>query len=213
LREVATILELRELVAAVPTRSGRIRVSLPADRAALTAVEAGPARAKALARTVVGLVKPVSGRVFVGARDVTDARPGARQIGYVPAGGALLPHLTVRQNIEYLLWRQETVRDLVRSWESTLIHQLELGPVLELRPHEITPQQRLRGSVARAVVSLPEVLVLDLPDGGAAGSLRDLLGRVGTAASAGPSTVVFTADDALLADADRVVPAEPVDVS
>jgi ABC-type Fe3+/spermidine/putrescine transport system ATPase subunit len=202
---VATILELRDLVVSVPPRRGRTRLSLDPDRAALTAVDADEASATALARTVVGLVKPLSGRVLVGRRDVTDASPGGRQIGYVPAGGALLPHLTVRQNIEYLLWRQETVRDLVRSWESVLIHQLELGPVLDLRPHEITPQQRMRGAVARAVVSLPEVLVFDLPDGTATGSLRDLLGRVETAATAGPSTVVFTGDDALLGDADRVV--------
>jgi ABC-type proline/glycine betaine transport system ATPase subunit len=205
--EVVTILEVDDLVVAVPPRDRVAHLSLPVDRAPLTAVEAEPRVATALARAVVGLAPPISGRVLVGGRDVTDLPPGSRQIGYVPAGGALLPHLTVRRNIEYLLWRRETVRDMIRTWQATLVHQLELGPVLDQRPHEITPQQRIRGAVARAVVSLPEVLVFDLPDAAATGPLTDLLARIESPFTSGPSTVVCTAAGPLLAEADRVVPA------
>jgi ABC-type iron transport system FetAB ATPase subunit len=44
-----------------------------------------------LYRVVAGLAPPISGRILVGDRDVTALPPGARQIGYVPRGGALLP--------------------------------------------------------------------------------------------------------------------------
>ena len=187
---MSAILELRDLVVTVPG-GGWAAVSLPAGKADLTVVSAGVDAATALARVVAGLASPVSGHVLVGARDVTALPPGGRQIGYVPRGGALLPHLTVRQNIEYLVWRQETVHEIVRGWASTLIYQLELGPVLEQRPHEITAQQRLRGAVARAVVSLPEVLVFERPDPAVCGQLDDLLARIESPVSAAPATVVF----------------------
>jgi ABC-type sulfate/molybdate transport systems ATPase subunit len=210
---VSTILVLRGLRVAVPSRRTVIQVTLDPDNdrdraAVLTAVDTDAATA--LARTVAGLVRPVAGQVLVDTEDVTDKRPGDRRIGYVPAGGALLPHLTVRQNIEYLVWRRETVRDLVRSWEAGLVHHLELGPVLDLRPHEITPQQRMRAAIARAAISSPEVLIFDLPDTGTTGPLRDLLAGLVTAGAVRPSTVVFTGDEALLAEADHTVRAEDV---
>lgn len=166
-------------------------VSFAAGEAEPTVVVAGAAAATALARVVAGLAPPVSGRVLVGDRDVTVLPPGARQIGYVPRGGALLPHLTVRQNIEYLVWRQESVHEIVRGWAATLIYQLELGPVLEQRPHEITAQQRMRGALARAVVSMPEALVLERPDPAVCGPLGDLLARIESPVSAAPATVIF----------------------
>jgi ABC-type sulfate/molybdate transport systems ATPase subunit len=179
-----------ELVAAVPGATDTA-VSFSAAEADPTVVIAGDEAATALARVVAGLVAPVSGRVLVGERDVTALPPGGRQIGYVPRGGALLPHLTVRQNIEYLVWRQESVHEIVRGWAATLIYQLELGPVLEQRPHEITAQQRMRGALARAVVSMPEALVLERPDPEVCGPLGDLLARIESPVSAAPATVIF----------------------
>ena len=175
---------------AVPGEA-RAAVSFLAREAEPTVVVAGGDAATALARVVAGLAPPVSGQVLVGDRDVTSLPPGARQIGSVPRGGALLPHLTVRQNIEYLVWRQESVHEIVRGWASTLIYQLELGPVLEQRPHEITAQQRMRGALARAVVSMPEALVLERPDPLVCGPLDDLLARIESPVSAAPATVIF----------------------
>jgi ABC-type sulfate/molybdate transport systems ATPase subunit len=166
-------------------------LSLTAAEDDITLVEAEAAAATAVARTVAGLVPPVSGRIFVGRRDVTGLPAGGRQIGYVPRGGALFPHLTVRQNIEYLVWRQESVHEILRGWSSTLIYQLELGPVLDQRPHEITAQQRMRAAVARAVVTLPEVLVFERPDLTVCGPLEETVARIESPASPPPATVVF----------------------
>jgi ABC-type sugar transport system ATPase subunit len=179
----------------------RAEVSLTAAQDDVTLVGARGGEATAMARTVIGLAPPISGRIFVGARDVTALPPGARQIGYVPRGGALFPHLTVRQNIEYLVWRQESVHEILRGWSSTLIYQLELGPVLDQRPHEITAQQRMRAAVARAVVTLPEVLVFERPDLGVCGPLAELVARIESPASPPPATVVF-GDEPGAADRD-----------
>jgi ABC-type sulfate/molybdate transport systems ATPase subunit len=167
-------------------------VSCVAGEGEPAVVVAAPETATALARAVAGLAPVVSGQVLVGASDVTALPPELRQIGYVPRGGALLPHLTVRQNIDYLLWRHEKVNGIVRGWAATLIYQLELGPVLEQRPHEITAQQRMRGALARAVVSMPEGLVLERPDPAVCGPLDDLLARIESPVSAAPATVIFS---------------------
>ena len=169
--------------------AGPARIALPAADIAVTVVAAHPAAATALARTVAGLTPPAAGRILVSSRDVTDLPPGRRQIGYVPRGGALLPHLTVRQNIEYLIWRHESVRGIVRGWTTTLIYKLELGPVLDQRPHEITAQQRMRAALARAVVSLPEVLVFERPD--VPGGVGDLVAHIESPDAAAPATVIF----------------------
>ena len=186
----------------------RASVSFSAREADPVLVVAGPDAATALARAVAGLARPVSGQVLVGHREVTALPPGARQIGYVPRGGALLPHLTVRQNIEYLVWRQESVHEIVRGWAATLIYQLELGPVLEQRPHEITAQQRMRGALARAVVSMPEALVLERPDPAVCGPLSDLLARIESPVSAAPATAIF-GDRQAAPEGARIVPVSP----
>jgi ABC-type sugar transport system ATPase subunit len=164
-----------------------------------------PAGSTAVARTVAGLVAPVSGRIFVGDRDVTDQRPSARQTGYVPAGGGLLPHLTVRENIQYGLRRRETVREMARAWSTTVVTRLELVPTLHLRPHQLSAGQRLRAAIARAAVCLPEVLVVDLPSGVDGIDVRELLALASLPAAPPMAVLVCTADADATTAADRLV--------
>jgi ABC-type Fe3+/spermidine/putrescine transport system ATPase subunit len=145
-----------------------------------------------LARVVVGLEPARGGYIHVGRADVTHRPPGQRNIGYVPAGGALLPHLTVRQNIDYGLHRR---RDAVRYEDSQtmahLVSELQLGHLLDVRPHRLTDTQRLRVALARAAVCLPEALVVDLPEPDAgAEALADLVQRAAPENSAGMAVLV-----------------------
>jgi 2-aminoethylphosphonate transport system ATP-binding protein len=149
-------------------------------------VVAGAEAGRALSRVVAGLARPLSGRIEVGARDVTGLPPAHWKIGYVPAGGGLLPHLTIRRNIWYGLRRRETVHEVTQDGVSTVIERLELAATLELRPHQLSEAQRLRAAPARAAVCLPEVLVLDLPSrAGGAERLGDLVPLVFAGGRAG----------------------------
>lgn len=201
-------LRLDEVVFAVRASGVRWRVSASVRTGELVAVRAHPAAGTALARTVAGLAAPLAGAVWLDDRDITGNAPVSRHIGYVPAGGGLLPHLTVRENVEYGLRRRETVRDLTQSWMQTVISQLELAPTLHLRPHLLSEAQRLRVAVARTVACLPEVLVLDLP-AGAAVDLRDLLARTASPVAPELPALICTADPDLLAGADRLVHLHP----
>src|SRR5438046_6560239 len=111
------------------------RVSLEVAAADVVAVVADADAGRALSRVVAGLARPLSGRIEVDAREVTGLPAGRRQIGYVPAGGGLLPHLTVRRNIGYGLRHRETVYEVTRDWVSVVIERLELAATLDLRPH------------------------------------------------------------------------------
>jgi ABC-type sugar transport system ATPase subunit len=107
---VIEALRLKQLSVSAP--SGPVEVSARVAPGQLGAIVLPPPAARAVARVVAGLAAPRSGRILVGERDVTALAPARRQIGYVPAGGGLLPHLTVRRNIGYGLRRRERVHDV-----------------------------------------------------------------------------------------------------
>jgi ABC-type sulfate/molybdate transport systems ATPase subunit len=178
-------------------------VSLTQPPGRLAAIVAPPAQGTAVARVIAGVAAPESGRVFIGEEDVTTEPPVRRKIGYVPAGGALLPHLSARENIEYALRYREHVVAMSNKWKYTLIGQLELGSVLDRHPHQLSPPRRLRVALARAMVAFPEVLLIDLPDARViGGTLDELLAAVQSPDSGDQlSTVVIAADGKSVPDA------------
>ncbi|MFC7547842.1 ATP-binding cassette domain-containing protein [Plantactinospora sp. GCM10030261] len=191
-------LQLDNLVAA--PHAAPVTVRVPAGE--LAVVVADPATGTAVARAVAGLATPLGGRVLVGDRDVTTLPPARRQIGYVPAGAGLLPHLTVRRNIGYGHRRRLRVRAVADDWVNTVIERLELGLTLEVLPHELSEPQRFRVAVARAAACLPEVLVVDLPSGGGGvDRLGDLLVDLAPEDSPGIATLICSADPVIV---DRV---------
>ncbi|WCN84221.1 ATP-binding cassette domain-containing protein [Micromonospora sp. LH3U1] len=190
-------LRLRALVAVPGT--GPVTLDVPAGT--LAALVAPPRFGTAVARVLAGLAAPVTGRILVGDRDVTALPPPRRQIGYVPAGGALLPQLTVRRNIEYGQRKRERVHEVANDWTATVVDRLELALSLTLLPHQISAAQRFRVALARAAACLPEVLVVDLPAGSAGDSrLGDLMPRLSPPDAPGVAVLVCTSDPATLAE-------------
>jgi ABC-type sulfate/molybdate transport systems ATPase subunit len=207
---VRATLRLCELVAVPGT--GPVTLSVAAGRMAV--LVAPPRVGTAVARVVAGLAAPVTGSVRVGDQDVTDLPPPRRRIGYVPAGAALLPQLTVRRNIEYGQRKRERVHEVADDWTATVIEQLELAPTLALLPHLLSDAQRFRVALARAAACLPEVLVIDLPGGAAgAGRLTDLVPRLSPPGAPGIAVLVCSADPLILDEIPQRVPVELVDPS
>jgi ABC-type sulfate/molybdate transport systems ATPase subunit len=198
LPEVIEALRLHQLTVAAP--QGPVELSMHVPPATIGAIVTPARTGRAVSRVVAGLATPRSGRIWVGGRDVTDLPPARRQIGYVPAGAALLPHLTVRRNIEYGLRRRELVHDVSRDWVETVIERLELRATLDLRPHHLSEAQRLRVALARAAACLPEVMMLDLPAATGAERLSDLVPLVSPPGAPGVSVLVCSAHPAVLAE-------------
>jgi molybdate transport system ATP-binding protein len=89
--------------------------------------------------------------------------PRARRVGYVPQDDALFPHLSVRQNVLYG----------ARETNDGVIAVLELGPLLDRSVKQLSGGERKRVSLARALLTRPEVLLLDEPLAGVDTALRD----------------------------------------
>jgi putative ABC transport system ATP-binding protein len=88
------------------------------------------------------------------------ARLRARHMGYLPQTGALLPFLTVRQNI--LLVQELSGRrdpELVRE----ISRRLDLDPLAAEWPAQLSVGQRQRAAIARAIVHRPSFVLADEP--------------------------------------------------
>lgn len=105
-----------------------------------------------IARTLIGLEKPFSGRVVCNAKSV--------QMVFQDAVGSLNPRMTVRQTLEEVL----KVKRLSRRTVGELLDIVGLSSaVLEQYPREMSGGQCQRVSIARALACEPDVLIADEP--------------------------------------------------
>ena len=88
--------------------------------------------------------------------------PRRRRCGWVGAGDALFPHLTVRQNLLFAADRWARLERTKRVAE--MLERFELADVLEKGPRDLTPTRRLRAEVARVLITEPKVLLVDERD-------------------------------------------------
>ena len=120
-----------------------------------------------LLELIAGLRKPRSGSIEMNDRVMFDRTtflaPRHRRVGYVPQDDALFPHLSVRDNIFY--GGSANSRDV--------IDVLEIETLLERNVRHLSGGERKRVALARALVTRPDVLLLDEPLTGVDLPLRD----------------------------------------
>ena len=114
---------------------------------------------------ICGILHPNHGRIALGDRVLLDTaqglclRPEQRHIGMVFQDHLLFPHLTVKENLCYGL-RFRPARHIALG---RLLELLELGDLLHRYPGTLSGGQRQRTALGRAILSGPELLLMDEP--------------------------------------------------
>src|SRR2546426_3085171 len=114
-------------------------------------------------RLLAGLEEPTSGRMFIGARDVTSLQPRDRDIAMVFQSYALYPHKTVAENIDYPLRIRGLSRAGRRERTEQVAKMLNIDAYLERYPRQLSGGQRQRVALARAIVREPQAFLMDEP--------------------------------------------------
>jgi phospholipid/cholesterol/gamma-HCH transport system ATP-binding protein len=88
------------------------------------------------------------------------------RVGFVFEGGQLFNHLTIRENVALPLQYHRDLPFAAAAQEAqSLLELMELTPLADIAPPNISDNWLRRAALARALVLKPEVLLLDNPLG------------------------------------------------
>ncbi len=115
---------------------------------------------------IAGLLRPDVGQIRLGSRWLDDTVAGIhlppehRHIGMVFQDHWLFPHMSVEANLRYGQKRQRTGRPIHFK---RVVEVLELGDLLHRHPKNLSGGERQRVALGRALLSNPELLLMDEP--------------------------------------------------
>jgi putative spermidine/putrescine transport system ATP-binding protein len=128
-----------------------------------------------LLRILAGLLRPRSGRIFIGDRDVTRLPADKREIGFVFQNYALFPHLTVFENVAFALRLRRVPAEAIARRVHDALAKVFLEGLDQRYPAQLSGGQQQRVALARAIVFDPTVLLMDEPLGSLDKRLRQQL--------------------------------------
>jgi osmoprotectant transport system ATP-binding protein len=165
-------LSARDVIKRYTTRSGTVSaldgVSIDVASGECVALvgESGSGKTTLL-RCFNRLITPDAGSVRVDDIDVstTDAVALRRRVGYVMQEGGLMPHWTVRRNVELVPWLRASPNADSAATDAMALVGFGDNTFDARYPVQLSGGQRQRVAMARALAAHPSVLLLDEPFG------------------------------------------------
>ena len=119
--------------------------------------------------SVMGLVRPDSGRIFLDGQDITDLPMYRRAIlglGYLPQETSIFRGLTVEENILAVLQVAEPDKNARRERLETLLNEFGIAALRDSPAMALSGGERRRCEIARALAAEPSIMLLDEPFAG-----------------------------------------------
>ena len=166
-----------------------------------------------LLNAIGGLDKPDSGEVYVAERRIDNLSKGElaelrlRQIGFVFQAFNLIPVLTARENVEFVMQLQGVPAAERGKKALEILEEVGLKGLEDRRPADMSGGQQQRVAVARAIVSRPALVLADEPtanlDSKTADGLMELFRELNNHHNT--TFVIATHDKRVMSYAKRIV--------
>ena len=126
-----------------------------------------------LLNLIAGTLVPSTGRILIAGKDATDVPPSRRGLGMVFQNYALMPHMTVFENIAFPLRVRRLPASEISRKVAEVLELIRLPDVAKRKPVELSGGQQQRVSLARCIVYNPSLILLDEPLGALDRKLRE----------------------------------------
>ena len=145
-------------------------VSIEIDQGGFVCLSAPSGGGKTtLLNAIGGLDKPDSGEVYIAGQRIDNLSKGElaelrlRQIGFVFQAFNLIPVLTARENVEFVMQVQGVAAPERQKRAVEILEEVGLTGLDDRRPSDMSGGQQQRVAVARAIVSRPALVLADEP--------------------------------------------------
>jgi putative ABC transport system ATP-binding protein len=189
-------------------------LSLSIRKGEFTAI-AGPSGSgkTTLLNIMSGLDTPTSGNVMLSGRLISGLKGSELSdfrrdhIGFIFQSYNLIPVLTVKENIEYIMLLQGVSDKERRERVADILSKVGLSGMEDRLPNQLSGGQQQRVAIARAMVSRPDIILADEPtanlDSHTASTLLDIMRELNE--KSGMTFVFSTHDSMIMEKAKRLV--------
>ncbi len=204
----------RTFVQGEQTITGLDHVSLEIDKGEFVCLVAPSGGGKtSLLNAIGGLDKPDAGEVWVAGQRIDNLGKSAlaemrlNHIGFVFQAYNLIPVLTARENVEFVMQVQGRPAAERRRLAEAVLAEVGLAGLEDRRPAKMSGGQQQRVAVARAIVSRPAMVLADEPtanlDSQTSAQLMELFVELNQAH--GTTFIIATHDQRVMSYARRTV--------